>query len=128
MTVDDLVKLVHDSLVAAGVTTVPVVLPGTSLSVLPCVVLAPSDDALGDGNHTLRHGFDITVAVPRNTQTSQYPRLVELLQLVLRGLIPSAVRFEGPIVFAATGGGDTGEPPAMVRVIPVSFASDFDLC
>lgn len=128
MTVDDLVKLIKDSLVAGGVTTVPVVLPGTSLSVLPCVVIAPSDDALGEGNRTLRHGFDVTVAVPRGAQVSQYPRLVELLGLVLRGLVPSAVRFEGPIVFAATGGGDTGEPPAMVRIVPVSFASDVALC
>lgn len=126
--VDDLIKLVGDGLIAAGKSGVPVVEPGTPISVLPCVACAPSDDELGDGNRTLRYGFDVTIAVPRGKQTSQYGVLVELEGIVIRSLIPSGVRFVGPITFAATGGGTTGEPPTMVRVVPITFTADVDLC
>lgn len=128
MTVDDLAKLIRDGLTAAGKSSVGVVAPGTPISKLPCVALAPAADELGDGNRSLRYGFDVTVAVPRQAQVSQYPLLVDLEGIVVASLAGSGVRFEGPIVFAATGGGDTGEPPTMSRVVPVSFASDVDLC
>lgn len=128
MNVDDLAKLIRDGLTAASVTTVPVVMPGTPTSKLPAVVLAPSRDTLGDGNRTLRYGFDVVVMVPRGGQVAQYPRLCELEAIVVHSLIPSAVRFDADIEFAATGGADTGEPPAMSRIIAVSFASDIDLC
>lgn len=128
MNVGEIQKIIHDGMLANDKPKVPVVLPGTPLSVLPCVVLAPSDDALGEGNRSLRYGFDITVVVPRNTQVSQYELLVELEVIVIQSLIPSGVRFDGPIVFASTGGADTGEPPALSRIIPVSFASDAAIC
>ena len=66
--------------------------------------------------------------VPRNNQVDQYVRLQSIAAAVIQGLLPSQVRFEGPFVFAATGGDGTGEPPAMSRVIPISFASDVNLC
>jgi hypothetical protein len=128
MTVDDLIKLIHDGLVLAGKTKVPVVPPGTPIAVMPCVVIAPSDDTLESGNKTLRYGFDITCTVPRNAQVSQYQLLTELEAIVVQSLIPSQVRFDGPLRFASTGGEATGEPPALARVIPVSFSSDVDLC
>lgn len=128
MDVDGLLKLVKEGLIEAGKTKVPVVPPGTAISVLPAVVLAPSTDELGEGNRTLRYGFSVTLLVPRNSQVSQYPLLVELEAIVIRSLIPSNVRFDGPFVFASTGGADTGEPPALSRVIPVSFTADVDLC
>lgn len=128
MNVADLRKLIADGLVEAGKYKIPVVLPGTPISVLPCVVLAPSDDVLGDGNRTLRYGFDVTCVVPRNNQVGQYELLVELEAIVLQSLIPSQVRFDGPLIFASTGGADTGEPPALARTIPISFTSDADLC
>jgi len=128
MTVDDLIKLIHDGLVAAGKTKVPVVPPGTPISVMPCVVIAPSDDTLVDGNKTLKYGFNIPPTVPRNAQVSQYNLLVEIEAIVLQSLIHSSVRFDGPLRFASTGGEATGEPPALARVIPVSFTSNVDLC
>ena len=128
MNVADLQKLISDGLVVAGKYKIPVVLPGTPISVLPCVVLAPSDDVLGDGNRSLRYGFDVTCVVPRNNQVSQYELLVELEAIVLQSLIPSQVRFDGPLIFASTGGADTGEPPALSRVIPVSFTASVLLC
>jgi hypothetical protein len=128
MDVEQLEQLITAGLVDAGKTKIPVVPPGTPISVLPCVVLAPSDDELGDGNRSLRYGFDVTCVVPRNSQVSQYQLLVELEAIVIRSLIPSTVRFDGPFLFASTGGEGTGEPPALSRVIPVSFASDTDLC
>jgi hypothetical protein len=128
MTVDDLIKLVRDGLVAAGKTRVPVVPPGTPITVVPAVVIAPADDELVDGNRTLRYGFDVTCLVPRGGQTSQYPALVEIAAIVVQSLIPSEVRFDGPLVFATTGGGETGEPAALARVVPVSFAADVTLC
>ena len=127
MNVDDLTKMIRDGLDLAGKTAVPVVPPGTAITVLPAVVLAPSDNALGDGNRTLRYGFDITIVVPRSKQVTQYDALCDLEAITLRSLIPSAVRFEGPIVLAVTGGGDSGEPPAMSRIIPITFAADFNL-
>ena len=128
MNVADLRKLITDGLTVAGKYKIPVVLPGTPISVLPCVVLAPSDDVLGDGNRSLRYGFDVTCVVPRNNQVSQYELLVELEAIVLQSLIPSTVRFDGPLIFASTGGADTGEPAALARTIPVSFTSDATLC
>ena len=128
MTVDDLILVIGDALVAAGYPKVPVVAPGTPIAVMPCVVLAPGDNELGDGNRSLRYGFDITIVVPRSSQPEQYELLTELEAVVLRSLIPSPVRFDGPIAFAATGGNETGEPPALSRVIPVTFAADVDLC
>ena len=128
MNVAELIKLIKDGLTVAGKIRVPVVPPGTPISVLPAVVLAPGNDALGEGNRSLRLGFDITCVVPRNNQVAQYELLVELEAIVLRSLIPSQVRFEGPLVFASTGGEATGEPPALSRVIPVSFTSDEALC
>ena len=128
MNVADLQKLIKDGLVEAGKVKVPVVEPGTAISVLPCIVLAPANDELGEGNRTLRYGFDITAMVPRSAQVSQYELLVQLQAIVLRSLIPTQVRFEGPFTFAATGGEQTGEPPALARIIPVSFASNEDLC
>jgi hypothetical protein len=124
----DLTKLIHDGLVAAGRSTVPVVPPGTPVTVLPAVVLAPGDDELGDGNRSLRYGFDVTVIVHRSGQVAQYEQLVELEAIVVQSLIPSNVRFDGPFVFATTGGDTTGEPPALSRIIPVSFAANVDLC
>jgi hypothetical protein len=105
-----------------------VLAPGTTISVLPAVVLAPSDDQLGDGNRTLRHGFDVTAIVPRNGQVTQYQALVELEGIVVQSLIPSEVRFEGAFTFLAAGGDGTGEPPTMSRLIPVSYSSDVQLC
>jgi len=128
MNVDELQKLIKDGLVASGKTRVPVVPPGTPISVMPCVVLAPSDDTLESGNKTLKYGFDITCCVPRGGQVSQYGLLVEIEAIVLQSLIPSNVRFDGPLRFAATGGEATGEPPALARIIPISFSSDVDLC
>lgn len=128
MDVDDLAFAIRSALDDNGKTKIPVVAPGTPISVLPCVVLAPAADELGDGNRTIRYGFDITVTVPRSAQTSQYGLLVELEAIVVRSLIPSPVRFDGPFLFAATGGDGTGEPPALARIIPVSFAADVDLC
>jgi hypothetical protein len=95
---------------------------------MPCVVLAPADDTLGAGNRSIRYGFDVTVIVPRFNQVEQYELLVELEAIVLQSLIPSTVQFDGPFVFASTGGADTGEPPALSRVIPVTFTADVDLC
>lgn len=128
MDIDELAFLIRAGLDDAGKTKIPVVPPGTPISVLPAVVLAPSDDELGAGNRTLRYGFDVTCVVPRSAQVSQYELLVELEAIVLASLIPSQVRFEGPLLFASTGGEGTGEPPALSRVIPVTFASDVDLC
>ena len=126
--VADLIKLIGDGLVAAGKTKIPVVPPGTPISVIPCVVLAPGNDELANANKTLRCGFDVTVIVQRNSQVTQYELLSELEAIVLRSLIPSEVQFDGPIVFASTGGEATGEPPALSRVIPVTFTADVDLC
>jgi len=123
----ELTKLIRDGLDAAGKTRVPVVPPGTAISVLPAVVLAPRNDDIEDG-WTLRYGFDVTLLVPRNAQASQYEQLTELETIVLQALIPSTVRFEGPLSFVATGGGDTGEPPALARIIPLTFVSDVSLC
>ena len=128
MNVTDLAALITTGLTAAGRTKVPVVLPGTAIAVLPCVVLAPGDHELGDGNRSLRYGFDITVTVPRNNQPAQYTDLCTLEAIVYRSLIPSQVRFDGPSIFAATGGEGTGEPPALSQVIPVSFVADVHLC
>jgi len=125
--VADLAALVSAGLSGAGIDDVPVVDPGTPVAALPAVVLAPADNELGDGNHTLRYGLDVTVMVPRLSQVDWYGRLCELEAAVIQGLIPSQVRFEGTIVFAVTGGDGTGEPPAMSRVIPVSFTSDVNL-
>jgi len=125
--VDELTKLIRDGLDLAGKTRVPVVPPGTPISVIPAVVLAPRSDDLEDG-WTLRYGFDITCVVPRNAQTSQYEQLCEIETIVLTALIPAPVRFEGPLSFAVTGGGDTGEPPALSRIIPLTFVSDVSLC
>ena len=127
MTLDDLTKVIREALDLAGKTKVPVVPPGTPISVLPCVVLAPRSNDLEDG-WTLRYGFDVTCIVPRNAQTSQYQQLVEIETIVLQALIPTPVRFEGPLSFAVTGGGDTGEPPALARIIPLTFVSDVSLC
>jgi hypothetical protein len=126
--VADVIKLIGDGLVEAGHPKIPVVPPGTPLSTIPCVVLAPSDDVLAAGNRTVRYGFDVTVIVPRNNQVEQYELLTDLQAVVLRSLIPSQVQFDGPFVFAATGGADTGEPPALSRTIPVTFTADVDLC
>ena len=128
MNVADLAKLIGDGLTVAGHTKIPVVPPGTPIAVIPCVVLAPGNDDLINGNRTLRCGFDVTVIVPRSAQVEQYGLLSELEAIVLRSLIPSEVQFDGPIVFASTGGESTGEPPALARVIPVTFAADVDLC
>lgn len=128
MNIDDLEFLIRSGLDDAGKTKVPVVPPGTPITVLPAVVLAPGDDELGPGNGSIRYGFDITCVVPRSAQVSQYELLVELEAIVVRSLIPSTVRFDGPLSFASTGGADTGEPPALARVIPVTFTADVDLC
>ena len=128
MNVADLTALIRTGLDDAGKTRVPVVAPGTTIAVMPCVVLAPSDDALEDSNHTLRFGFDVTIVVHRNGQVQQYADLTAIEAIVVRSLIPSQVRFDGPFVFAATGGEATGEPAAMSRIIPVSFAADVTLC
>jgi hypothetical protein len=126
--VADLIKLIGDGLVEAGHTMVSVVPPGTPLSTIPCVAIAPANDELTNGNRTLQYGFDVTVIVQRNAQVSQYELLTELEAIVVRSLIPSEVQFDGPIVFASTGGEATGEPPALSRVIPVTFTADVDLC
>lgn len=128
MNVSQLATLIRTGLDAAGHTTVPVVLPGTAISKLPCVVLAPGDNELGDGNRSLRYGFDVTPAVHRNNQAEQYAYLCQLEAVVFASLIPNQVRFDGPSVFASTGGEQTGEPPALARVIPVSFVADVHLC
>ena len=83
MNVADLHKLIHDALVAEGKTKVPVVYPGTPISVIPCVALAPGNDELANGNRTLRYGFDVTVLVHRNNQADQYEQLVELEAIVV---------------------------------------------
>lgn len=127
MTVDDLALMIRDALDAAGQTKVPVVFPGTPVTVLPAVELVPDDDELGDGNRTLRYGFNITIQVPRSSAPEQYVRLVELQSIVLRSLIPTPVRFDGPMEFRPTGD-LSGEAPALARIIPVSFAADVDLC
>ena len=123
-----LTKLIRDALDAAGKTRVPVVAPGTPIAVMPCVALAPSFDDLENGNRTLRYGFDVTVIVPRFNQAEQYDQLVDLQTIVIQSLVPSPVRFDGPIAFAATGGETTGEPPALARTIPITFVADVDLC
>jgi hypothetical protein len=128
MNVADLVKLIGDGLTAAGKTKVPVVLPGTPASVIPCVVLAPSDDELVNANKTLRYGFNIRILVPRSSQVDQYQLLVELQAIVLQSIIPSQVQFDGPMPFDPTVGETIGEPPALARVIPVTFTADVDLC
>lgn len=128
MNVNDLIKLVRDGLVAAGKTKIPVVPPGTGITIVPVIVIAPSDDVLENSNKTLRFGFDVTILTQRNKQTSQYELLTELEAIVVAALIPSTVRFDGPFVFANTGGEGTGEPAALARVIPVSFAADVHLC
>jgi hypothetical protein len=66
--------------------------------------------------------------VPRFNQVEQYELLCDLEAVVLQSLLPSEVQFDGPIVFASTGGEATGEPAALSRVIPVTFAADVDLC
>ena len=123
-----LVKLIRDGLDAAAHTKVPVVVPGTPLSKLPCVVIAPSTNQLLNGNRTLSYGFDVVVIVPRYNQPDQYLLLESLEAVVLGSLIPSEVQIEGTTVFDATGGDDTGDPPALTRTIPVTFTSDVDLC
>lgn len=125
---NDIIKLIKDGLAVAGKNKIAVVPPGTPIAVLPAVVVAPGNDAMGDGNRSLRYGFDITCIVPRNNQVANYELLTELQAIVVRSLIPSQVRFEGPFVFASTGGGETGEPPALSRVIPVSFTSNEAIC
>lgn len=127
MNVADLIKLIHDGLVAAGKTKVPVVAPGTPVTVLPAVELVPTDDELGEGNRSLRYGFNVTVSVPRASTPEQYEQLVELQAIVLQSLIPSTVRFDGPMVYRPTGE-LPGEAPALARIIPVSFAANVDLC
>jgi len=126
--VADVAALVAAGLSGAGIDDVPVVDPGTPVAALPVVVLAPADNELGPGNRYLVYGLDITVMVPRAGQVDWYGRLVELEAAVVQGLLPSQVRFEGRFVFAVTGGDGTGEPPAMSRVIPISFTSDVNLC
>jgi hypothetical protein len=127
VTVDDLALLIRNGLDAAGQTKVPVVAPGTPVSVLPAVALVPADDELGDGNRTLRYGFDVTIQVPRSSAPEQYERLVELQAIVIRSLIPTPVRFDDRMPFASTGD-LPGEAPALARIIPISFAADVDLC
>jgi len=124
----DLTKLVRDALDAAGKTKVPVVAPGTPISVMPSVVLAPAFNELENGNRTLRYGFDVTVVVPRFNQPEQYEQLTELETIVVSSLVPSEARFDGPFSFTTTGGDGTGEPPALARTIPISFVADVDLC
>lgn len=128
MNIADIAKLIGDGLELAGVGPVPVVDPGTPISTMPAIVLAPSDDELTAGNRGLRHGLDLTVMVPRSSQVEQYARLQELTATVIRSLIPSSVAFTGPIRFASTGGAGSGEPAALVRVIPIAFGGDLDLC
>jgi len=128
MTADDLALLIGDALVAAGHPKVPVVPPGTPVTVLPAVSLIPGDNELGDGNRSLRYGMEIVVYVPRSSQPEQYQLLCELEAITLRSIIPTQVRFDGPIRFSPTGGESTGEPPAQARYIPVTFATDVDLC
>ena len=125
--VETLTKIIRDALDAADKLRVPVVPPGTPISVIPCVVLAPRNDDIEDG-WTMRYGFDITCLVPRASQTSQYPALVDIESIVVSALIPHPVRFEGPLTFAISGGGDSGEPAALARIIPITFVSDVDLC
>jgi hypothetical protein len=125
----DVAALVTAGLAAAVINDVPVVDPGTPTSTLPAVVLAPGPDRLEAGNRSIRHGLNVTAVVPRNNQPDQYVRLQEIAGAVLRGLLPSSVRLEPvDIEFVVSGGGDTGEPAAMSRVIPVSFTGDVDLC
>lgn len=128
MNIDALTKLIRDALDEARQKSVPVVAPGTTITVLPAVVLAPATDELGEGNRTLRHGFNVTVIVPRQGQVTQYQLLTELEGVVVQSLIPSGIRFEGAITFVAAGGEGTGEPPTMSRLIPISYPSDVALC
>jgi hypothetical protein len=121
-----IVKLIGDGLAAAGLDVVRVVEPGTPVTAIPAVVLAPSDDELGAGNRTMAHGLDVTVIVSRTNQVDQYVRLQELTAVVVRSVIPSSISFAGPIRFAATAA--PGEPPAMSRIIPITFPGDVDLC
>jgi len=126
--VAELSKLIRDALDLAGKTKVPVVAPGAPISVMPCVVLAPADNALENGNRTLRYGFDVTVTTPRYNQPEQYEQLTELETIVVSSLVPSTARFDGTFSFTTTGGDGTGEPPALARTVPISFVADVDLC
>lgn len=128
MNVTQVIDLLRAGLDAAGHTTVPVVPPGTPLAKVPFVALAPGPNEMGDGNRSYRYGFDLTIAVPRGGQVTQYEYLCTLEAVCLRSLIPNQVRFDGPAEFGSTGGGDTGEPATLVRVIPVSFAADVTIC
>ena len=127
MNVADIIKLIREGLDAEGKIKIPVVPPGTPISVYPCVVIAPSSNDLEDAGRTLRYGFDITPSVPRSSQPEQFELLTELEAIVLRSLRPTNVRFDGPFSFRVTGP-ETGEAPAQARVIPISFAADVDLC
>jgi hypothetical protein len=126
--ISDVRKLIGDGLSAAGIVDVPIVDPGVPGVPPPAVRLEPDDDELGPGNRTLVHGLRIVVAVPRSGQADQYVRLQSLTAEVLRSLIPSSVSFVGPIRPDSTGGPDTGQPSALVRIIPVTFPGDVDLC
>jgi hypothetical protein len=75
----------------------------------------------------LVYGLEVTVAVPRTDQAAQYTRLQDITAVVIRSLLPSSVQFAGAIRFLVTGP-DTGDPAAMLRIIPVTFTGDVDLC
>jgi len=125
----DIRKLIADGLIAAGIDDVTIVDPGVPGVPPPYVRLDPDDDELGPGNRTLIHGLQIVIGVPRTGQADQYVRLQgSLYPAVLRSLFPSSISFDGPIRVDTIGGDGTGSPPSLVRIIPVTFPGDVDLC
>lgn len=127
MNVDDVAVLVAAGLDAAGYAW-EVLDPVTAISAIPVVALAPADDEVDESGRYMTHGVDVVVIVPRNNQTAWYRDLQSATAAIVAGLAGSSVSIDGPIGFASTGGGTTGEPPALTRTIPVTYIGDADLC
>jgi hypothetical protein len=126
--ITDLIALVRAGLDAAGHTRVPVLPPGTTITALPCVAAGRAADQPGAGNRSLVKGYELVILVPRTGQVEQTQLSDDLEAVVLRSLLPSQVQFGDRFPAASTGGEGTGEPPALSRIIPVTFVADVDLC
>lgn len=64
--------------VLAAASSLPVLPPGSPGGVLPCLIVTPGDDEVGDGGLFLVHRYDVSVCVPRDDTTTQLDRLETL--------------------------------------------------
>ena len=57
--------------VLAAASSLPVLPPGSPGGVLPCLIVTPGDDEVGDGGLFLVHRYDVSVCVPSDDTTTQ---------------------------------------------------------